>query len=185
MALKTLCASVALWLLAYFQAPQLIDPNELLSMMASFSGPPSERPFVPPLEHPVIGYGRNEAKDPVALLQQDVQSGKVQLKFEGEDGYLKSLLDALRIPIESQMAVFSKNSLQSQIISPSNPRRIYFNDSVSVAWVRGGFIELASQDPEVGVNFYMMPQQPSDKPFIIRRDNCLSQGLPGCSPNWC
>ena len=174
MALKTLCASVALWLLAYFQAPQLIDPNELLSMMASFSGPPSERPFVPPLEHPVIGYGRNEAKDPVALLQQDVQSGKVQLKFEGEDGYLKSLLDALRVPIESQMAVFSKNSLQSQIISPSNPRRIYFNDSVSVAWVRGGFIELASQDPEVGVNFYMMPQQPSDKPFIIRRDNCLS-----------
>jgi hypothetical protein len=172
MALKLLCVSVTLWLVTMVRAPQVIDPGELLSMVTSYSGPPSERPFVPPLEHPAIGYGRDE-HDPVAILQRDVQSGKVQLKFEGEDGYLKSVLNALHVPVESQMAVFSKNSLQSPIISPSNPRRVYFNDSVAVASVRGGFIELASQDPEHGISFYMMPQQPAEKPFIIRRDNCL------------
>jgi len=158
-----------------FQGAALaIDPNELLSMMTSFSGPPSERPFVPPINHPSIGYGVRAARDPVANLQRDIQNGTVALKFDGEDGYLRSLLEALQVPVESQMAVFSKNSLQSEIISPQNPRRVYFNDSVAVAFVRGGFIELASQDPELGINFYMLPQQPAGKPFILRRDNCLS-----------
>src|SRR5438552_8430243 len=104
---------------------------------------------------------------------RDVQDGKIRLKFEGEDGYLHSLLDALHIPVESQMAVFSKNSLQTELISPRNPRMLYFNDSVAVGSVRGGFIELASQDPELGVHFYMLPQEPDDKPFFIRRDDCL------------
>jgi hypothetical protein len=159
---------------AFQGASIAIDPNELITMMASFSGPPSERPFVPPVNHPAIGYGVRERQDPVANLQRDIQDDKVRLKFEGEDGYLRSLLEALHIPVESQMAVFSKNSLQSPLITPENPRVVYFNDSVSVAFVRGGFIELASQDPELGINFYMMPQQPADKPFILQRDNCLS-----------
>ena len=159
---------------AFQGAAAAVDPNELIEMMASFSGPPSDRPFVPPVTHPAIGYGVRQARDPVANLQRDVEAGKVQLKFEGEDGYLRSLLDALRVPVESQMAVFSKNSLQSQIITPENPRLLYFNDSVAVGSVRGGFIELAAQDPEQGVNFYMLPQQPGSKPFIIPRQNdCL------------
>jgi hypothetical protein len=151
-----------------------IDPNELVSMMASFTGPPSERPFVPPVTHPAIGYGVSPPEaDPVSNLQRDIQVGKISLKFEGQDGYLHSLLDALKVPVESQIAVFSKNSLQSAIISPTNPRMVYFNDSVSVAFVRGGFIEIASQDPQRGINFYMMPQQPGMPPFIVRRDDCL------------
>lgn len=151
-----------------------IDPDELMDEMTSFSGGMSDRPFVPPLTHAAIGYGvRPAAADPVAKLQKDIQDGTVQLKFEGEDGYLLSVLDALHIPPESQMAVFSKNSLQGQIISPENPRLIFFNDAVSVASVRGGFIEIASQDSEQGMNFYMMAQQPSPKPFIISRTDCL------------
>src|SRR5262249_5392210 len=39
--------------------------------------------------------------------------------------------------------------------------------------VRGGFIEIASQDPEQGVHFYMLPQEPAEKPFFLRRDSCL------------
>ena len=69
------------------------------------------------------------------------------------------MLQALNVPIESQMAVFSKTSLQSQRIEPANPRTIFFNDSVAVAWVRGGFIELAALDPEQGVIFYTLEQQ--------------------------
>jgi hypothetical protein len=159
---------------AFQGAAVAFDPNELISMMASFSGPASERPFVPPITHPAIEYGIRPRRDPVANLQRDIEEGKVQLKFEGEDGYLRSVLEALRVPVESQMAVFSKNSLQSPLINPENPRVLYFNDSVAVASVRGGFIELASQDPEQGINFYMLPQQPAGKPFILQRDrDCL------------
>src|SRR6266446_8651825 len=69
--------------------------------------------------------------------------------------------------------VCSSDLVQGPIISPSNPRRLYFNDSVAVGIVGGGFIELAAQDPERGMNFYMLLQQPGDKPLIIERDECL------------
>jgi hypothetical protein len=162
---------VSRWLTTGFA--QSIDANELIAMMTSFSGPVSDRPFVPPVTHPAIEYGSRAPRDPVANLVRDVEEGKVRLKFEGEDGYLHSLLDALHIPAESQMAVFSKNSLQSAIITPENPRLLYFNDSVSIGSVRGGFIELAAQDPEQGINFYMLPQVPAQKPFFLNRDDCL------------
>jgi hypothetical protein len=170
--LCVLCLFVAASTLAQ-DAPIEIDPNELIAMITSFSGSLSDRPFVPPLSHPVIGYAAQPAHDPVANLIRDVQQGKVRLKFEGEEGYLRSLLDSLRIPVESQIAVFSKNSLQSPIISPENPRLVYFNDSVALGNVRGGFIEIASQDPEKGINFYVLPQLPADKPLFLQRDDCL------------
>src|SRR5207253_10099907 len=66
---------------------------------------------------------------------------------------LRSALDALRVPIESQMVVFSKTSVQAQRINPQNPRTLFFNDSVVIGWVRGGFIEVAAQDPRQGVIF--------------------------------
>jgi hypothetical protein len=152
-----------------------IDPKELIEAITEFTGPLSERPFVPPVTYPAISYGVKASHDPVANLLADVESGKTKLKFEGEDGYLHSLLEALHVPVESQMAVFSKNSLQSPLIEPDNPRLLYFNDTVSVGIVHGGFIEIAAQDPEMGAHFYMMLQQPSDKPFIIERQGqCLT-----------
>ena len=107
-------------------------------------------------------------------MKRKIESGKIQLKFDGEKGYLPAVLQALNIPIESQMAVFSKTSLQSQRIEPANPRTIFFNDSVSVAWVHGGFIELAALDPEQGVIFYTLEQQFVPQPSFVRRDDCLS-----------
>jgi hypothetical protein len=70
---------------------------------------------------------------------------------------LKTLLDALSIPEESQMLVFLSGSLQGQRINTGNPRALYFNDSVSVGWVRGGFIEIASQDPTQGTRDHRHP----------------------------
>ena len=67
------------------QLPE-IDSNELLEMMASFSEPLSDRPFVPPLPHSAIEYGMRPAHDPVANLIGDIESNKVQLKFAGEAG---------------------------------------------------------------------------------------------------
>src|SRR5262249_25023216 len=105
---------------------------------------------------------------------------------EPGSGYLRSVLEQLRVPIESQMAVFSKTSLQAPLIEPKNPRTIFFNDSVAVAWMRGGFIELASQDPEQGVIFHILEQQPSESPRFRQRNDCnrchiadASLGVPG------
>ncbi len=131
----------------------------------------------PALDHPAIeyfNYLKHPGNDVVGDLKRKLEDGKIQLKFDGEKGYLPAVLQALNIPVESQMAVFSKTSLQSQRIEPANPRTIFFNDSVSVAWVHGGFIELAAQDPEQGVIFYTLEQQFVPQPSFVRRDDCLS-----------
>jgi hypothetical protein len=62
------------------------------------------------------------------------------------------------ILIESQMAVFSKTNVQARLIDQENPRTLFFNDSVVVGWVRGGFIEVASESPQQGISFYSLPQ---------------------------
>lgn len=143
----------------------------------------------PPLDHPAIqyfNYLKHPPRDAVAGLKRNVEEGRIHLKFDGEKGYLPAVLQELRVPVESQMAVFSKTSLQFERIKPDNPRTIFFTDSVAVAWVRGGFIELAAQDPEQGVNFYTLEQDPAVGPNFIHRDDCLqchrsdlSLGVPG------
>ncbi len=51
-------------------------------------------------------------------------------------GYLRSMLKALQIDIDSQVLVFSRTSLQTGFISDRTPRAIYFNDDTYVAWVQ-------------------------------------------------
>jgi hypothetical protein len=106
------------------------------------------------------------AGDPVAALKS------VQLPFDSSYGYLPALLKALHVPVESQLAVFSKTSIQSLRIEPANPRVLYFNDSTMVGWVRGGFIELAAQDPERGIQFYTLQQRPDER--VVPREDCLN-----------
>jgi hypothetical protein len=143
----------------------------------------------PPLDHPAIeyfNYLKHPPQDAVAELRHRMDQGSVRLLFDDERGYLPSVLQALHVSEESQLAVFSKTSLQLNRISPSNPRTIFFNDSVAVAWMRGGFIELAALDPTQGVNFYTLEQERVPKPDFIQRDDCLrchnsdlSLGVPG------
>ena len=85
----------------------------------------------------------------------------------------RKAVGALDIAVESQVAVFSKTSLQSTRIQPSNPRVIYFNDSVIVAWVRGGFIEIATHDPTQGAVFYRMLRSLDGSPVMLRDNRCL------------
>jgi hypothetical protein len=136
------------------------------------------------LEQPAIDYSNRPTTDRGAALNRRLQTGEVQLRLEPRAGYLRSLLDALEIPVESQIAVFSKTSLQAQRISPTNPRTIFFNDSVSVAWMHGGFIEVAAHDPQQGAIFYRL--QTLSVPRLVRDNSCLgchfsvaAQGVPG------
>jgi hypothetical protein len=109
--------------------------------------------------NPAIGYRIAARKDSVAQLNERLLAGTARLTFDGPSGYLRSLLNARDVPVESQMAVFSKTSLQGARINPSNPRTVFFNDNVAVAWMRGGFIEIAAQDPASGIGFYVLPQE--------------------------
>ena len=138
------------------------------------------------LDHPAINYHSTSAKDPVADLNRRLTAGDARLEFEGASGYLRSVLAALDVPVESQIAVFVQDSAQRALISMSNPRTLFFNDSVSVGWVRGGFIELAALDPTQGVIFYVLDQARTGQPRFTRRDACLSchhsfatAGVPG------
>jgi hypothetical protein len=138
-------------------------------------------------DHPAIAYDTRPADDAVARLNSEIQHGKVQLRFEGVEGYLRSVLKTLEISVESQMVVFSKTSLQMHLINPHNPRTIFFNDQVAVGWVPGEpFIEIASQDPQQGVVFYTLDQRPIERPSFARRNDCLichesysTLGVPG------
>jgi hypothetical protein len=112
------------------------------------------------------------AADPVTQLLRRIQDKKVEVRFDEERGYLPWLLQALDIPIESQMLVFSKTSVQALRIDPRRPRMLYFNDSVIVGSVPGGAIELAAQDPQRGMVFYLLDQTP------LRYKAFLSQPQP-------
>jgi hypothetical protein len=136
--------------------------------------------------HPAIGYP-GESNDPVAQLNRKLQSGEVKLAFEARTGYLRSLLAALEIPIESQIALFSGTSLQARLINARNPRTIFFNDTTAVGWMSGGLIEVASLDPRQGAMFYLLPQATVPEPRQLARDpRCLqchfstaTLGVPG------
>lgn len=138
-------------------------------------------------ENPVIGYDSGIADDPVARLQEKIDRGEVKLEYSAGSGYLPSVLQHLQIPVSSQGLVFSKTSFQSPRIFPSNPRGVYFNDSVYVGYVRGGeVLELAAADPKLGGVFYRLEQTKTATPKFVRDNECLqchvtngTKGVPG------
>jgi hypothetical protein len=157
---------------------------------ATASPPREDNPlsttFVNRTRHPAIDYAKRTPADPVAKLQKKIDAGEVTLKSDGPAGYLRSLLEALSIPISSQVAVFVPDSAQRDIIKLQNPRTIFFGDDVAIGWVRGGFVEIAAQDPTQSVVFYSLDRTFTGKPSLRRRDDCLTchhnystAGVPG------
>jgi hypothetical protein len=124
-------------------------------------------------QHPAIDYRGAALSDVVTSLRRDVASGKATLRFEGQQGYLQSLLQKLNVPVESQILVFSKTGIQNAHTTPENPRALYFNDRVIVGYIPGApFIEMASHDPRQGVIFQTLTQSET-APEFARSDRCL------------
>ncbi|MCY3706264.1 MAG: hypothetical protein OXH08_12335 [Gammaproteobacteria bacterium] len=126
-------------------------------------------------QYPTIPYATGETTDPVAVLARGLESGEVTLDREGPSAYLAAILRELRIPVSSQMLVFSKTSLLARLIWPETPRAIYFNDRVYVAWTPGADgLEISAQDPELGPVFYNLEPDGEDGPRIRRQTGlCL------------
>jgi hypothetical protein len=139
-------------------------------------------------ERPPIDYLNTEVHDPVAVLAAKLKAGEVSLDYDKTFGYLKSVLNALDVPVSSQTLVFSKTSLQLQRISPRRPRSLYFNDDVYVGYCQqGDVLEFAATDAKQGATFYTLEQVDDGKPKMVRdRGVCLSchasnrtQNVPG------
>lgn len=127
-------------------------------------------------EQAPINYSESTPANPVTALQEKLASESVKLDYDEEKGYLKSLLAALEIPVESQVLVYSKTSLQISKIQPRTPRAIYFNDEVAVGYAQNGdLLELSVSDPKLGMVFYTLDQEKFDTPRFVRQtDRCLT-----------
>jgi len=124
--------------------------------------------------HPAVAYQTAAASDAVVRLNGRLARGELAFPFEPGTGYLRALLAAMDVPVESQLLVYSKTSFQARRISPANPRALYFNDTVAVGWVRGGeVLELAAHDPSLGTTFYTIEQTASTPPRATRQLGCV------------
>jgi hypothetical protein len=109
-------------------------------------------------------------RDPITRLNEMLARGEATLEYRDGSGYLPSLLEQLDINVDSQTLVFSKTSLQQQLISPKNPRALYFNDVVSVGTVPGGDVyELVAVEPSHGLVFYTLGTKETPSPRLQRR----------------
>jgi hypothetical protein len=136
--------------------------------------------YVESRDHPAIRYSTGATSDAVSALNTRLESGSATLKYDESTGYLRSVLDALGVPVASQMMVFSQTSFQASLIRMQNPRAVFFSDTVAVGYIRGGkIIEVAAQDPTQGVVFYEIAQDAASKPSFKRNNECLA-----CHLSW-
>ena len=127
-------------------------------------------------ERDPINYITAPTNNPISRLQLQLNNGTEHLDRDDRQGYLKSVLELLEIPVSSQTLVFSKTSLQRQLIAPRTPRAIYFNDDVYVGYCQhSDKLEFSTADPSLGAVFYTLSQEASEIPAFFRQnDNCLS-----------
>lgn len=135
-------------------------------------------------EQPPINYSATQPRDALVAIQQRMAAGDLKLNGSGKE-IVRSLLRELNIPIESQMLVFSKTSLQRQRIRPDHPRALYFSDTCYVGWLPSGLVEVTTIDPLLGPVFYSFNPN-DDEPKFVRDNECLSchggtfvRGIPG------
>jgi hypothetical protein len=140
-----------------------------------------------PADHPAIAALATTTDDAVSRLAAPLASGETRLeRRDGPLGYLPALLTALDVPVDSQMLVFSKTSVQAARVSPERPRAIYFGDEVAIAHVPGASgLEVIAVDPRRGPVFYAVNEATTPPTFTPTR-SCLqchhgpnTAGVPG------
>jgi hypothetical protein len=125
---------------------------------------------------PPHNYNEHEPKDRFAGLLKQIEKGDFQPDTSSDQALLRSLLQGLKVPVSSQILLFSASSLQSEIINPRNPRALFFNEDTYVGYVPGGVLEIAAADPEVGPIFYVFDRLQPGGPFprVQRGTKCFN-----------
>ena len=127
------------------------------------------------IDAPPHRYHERVPQDRFTRLKADLESGKIALDRSSETAFVQSLLAALDVPVSSQMLVFSNTSLQLSLISPRNPRALYFSDDLYVGWVPGGRIEIVGIDPELGGVYYIFDVPRGAQPLRIEQSSkCMN-----------
>jgi len=120
-------------------------------------------------------YFERTPADRFSRLRQRLESGDLALDRSSERAFLVSLLKLLEIPETSQMLVFSTTSLQLRLISPSNPRALYFNDEIYLGYIPGGRIEIVSVDPDLGGIFHILDVPKGMEALKVERsERCMN-----------
>lgn len=125
-------------------------------------------------EDPSIQYAVRPTADRVARLNESISAHRRSLQRDARTGYLLPVLDALGVPVESQLLVFSKTGVQRAYTSPQNPRALFFDQSVVVGYIPGApLLEIAAHDAQQGVVFYTLDQTAA-APVLTRQTSCLT-----------
>lgn len=134
-------------------------------------------------ERSPVDYENGKESNEIVRLQEKLDKG-LTLKHDARHGYLKAVLEALNIPVSSQVLVFSKTSFHRKLISTHNPRAMYFNKNTYVGWVDGAkVLEIGVADENLGAVFYTFSQSKGDKLKFNRDDSCLSCHASGRTEN--
>ena len=148
---------------------------QVASVAAACLGLIPASPGIDLYELPPISYSDATASTKVERVIADIEANPLRWTHKDDKETLRQLLDALDVPIASQVLVFSKTSLQRKLIHPRNPRALYFNDEAYIGWVPGGAIELTYHDPHIGPVFYRFdPARADSPPDLFRDDSCLN-----------
>jgi len=96
--------------------------------------------------------------DPVTALVDELEAGGRPLSFAASPlGYIPDLLQRLKVDADSQVLVFSRSSFQAGFVGPGSPRAIYFNDTISIAYIPGApLVEMWAVGRDGRVRFYIM-----------------------------
>ena len=133
------------------------------------------------LDDPAIAYATRPLDNVVADVNRKLQDGTLRFSFDSRNGYLNSAIAALGLPVDSQLLVYSRGSLQGKLIDEHNPRALFFSDRVALGWVRDGdVLEVAAHDATAGVVFYTLSNvRPPDPPQFKRVFHCLGCHVTG------
>ncbi len=127
------------------------------------------------IDLPPHSYRDRTPTDAFTRLTADLESGRIPLNSSSEKAFVTSLLNALGVPVSSQMLVFSTTSLQLRLITPANPRALYFSEEMYVGYVPGGRIEIEALDPELGGIFHIFDiPAPGEKIRVERSERCMN-----------
>ena len=123
-----------------------------------------------------VKYSTATATDRLSRLAEKWTKDPASLPGSTPLERARAILAALHVPEASQILVFSKTSKQNDLITPSNPRALYFSSDCYCGYVPGGAMEIVIQDPRLGPVFYTIDLGDPERPPRVERNTseCLS-----------
>ena len=161
-----------------------MDHLRFVLLILTLSTVSARAQFFNDFDQPPHDYWTAQMSDPMTRLLAKVDRGEKVISEEPGLPLVRRLLKELSIPVESQVLVFSRTSLQRGNVSPANPRAIFFNEETYLGWMPEGRIEIASSDPERGSVFFFQRKLDDRRGKLFARDRVCIQCHAGSATNF-